>query len=87
MEGHPHPGQAEVLLVEWLRLLLLLAHQERLQELALQKALEPMEDEPKRPEQALMQAQVTLDLHKDSLILCECGLSARHPLSQCCMGN
>ena len=27
-EGHPHPGQAEVLLVEWLLLLLLLVRQE-----------------------------------------------------------
>ena len=54
MEGHPHPGQAEVLLVQWLQMMLLLAHQERLQELALQKALELMEDELKRPGQALM---------------------------------
>ena len=54
MEGHSHPGQAEVLLVEWLRLLLLLAHQESLQGLAGQKALELKEDELKRPGQALM---------------------------------
>ena len=30
---------------------------------------------------------MTLDLHEDSLILCKCSLSARHPLSQCCMGS
>ena len=47
-EGHPHPRQAEVLLVEWLLLLLLLASQERLQELALLKG------ELKRPGQTLM---------------------------------
>ena len=28
---------------------------------------------------------MTLDLHKDNLILCECSLGARHPLSQGCM--
>ena len=54
MEVHPHPRQAEVLLVEWLQLLLLLAHQERLQGLARQKVLELKEDELKRPGQALM---------------------------------
>ena len=46
--SHPHPEQAEVLLVEWLLLLLLLASQERLQGLAL------LEEELKRPGQALM---------------------------------
>ena len=30
---------------------------------------------------------MTLDLHEDSLILCECGLNACHPLSQCCIGS
>ena len=54
MEGHPHPGQAEVQLVEWLRLLLLLAHQESLQGLAGQKALGLKKSELKRPGQAPM---------------------------------
>ena len=49
MDGHPHPEQAEVPLVEWLRLLLLLAHQESLQGLAREKVLELKEDELKRP--------------------------------------
>ena len=48
MEVHPHPRQAEVLLVEWLQLLW------RLQGLARQKVLELKEDELKRPGQALM---------------------------------
>ena len=49
MEGHPHPEQVKVLLVEWLiLLLLLLSSQERLQGLAL------LEDEQKRPGHALM---------------------------------
>ena len=30
---------------------------------------------------------MTLDLHEDSLILYECGLDARHPLSQGYMGS
>ena len=46
--SHPHLEQAEVLLVEWLLLLLLLASQERLQGLAL------LEEELKRPGQAQM---------------------------------
>ena len=29
---------------------------------------------------------MTLVMHEDSLILCECGLGTRHPLSQGCMG-
>ena len=50
VEGHPYPRQAEVLLVEWLRLLLLLvACPESLQGLVGQKALELWEDELKRP--------------------------------------
>ena len=48
MVSHPHPEQVEVLLVEWLLLLLLLASQERLQRLAL------LEEELKRLGQALM---------------------------------
>ena len=48
MVGHPHPGQAEVLLAAWLLLLLLPASQERLQGLAL------MEEELKRPRHVLM---------------------------------
>ena len=48
-KGHPHSEKAEVLLVEWLLLLmLLLASQERLQRLAL------LEGELKRPGQALI---------------------------------
>ena len=57
MEGHPHPGQAKVLLVlleEWLSLLLLQACQEELQGLDGQRVLELKEDELKRPGQALM---------------------------------
>ena len=54
MEGHPHPGQVEVMIVEWLRLLLLLAHQDSLHGMARQKVLELKEDELKRPGQALM---------------------------------
>ena len=48
MESRPRPGQDEVLLAEWLRLLLLLASQEELQVLAL------LEGELKRSGQALM---------------------------------
>ena len=43
-----------MLLVEWLRLLLLLAYQGSLQGLVGQKELELKEDELKRPRQALM---------------------------------
>ena len=48
VESRPRPVQDEVLLAEWLRLLLLLASQEELQVLAL------LEGELKRPEQELM---------------------------------
>ena len=54
MEGHPHPGQAKVLLVERLLLLLLKTGQERLQGLAGQGVLALLKDELKRPKQALM---------------------------------
>ena len=54
MVGHPHPEQAEVLLAAWLLLLLLLASQERLQGMAGQWGLALLEEEPKRPGQALM---------------------------------
>ena len=51
MVGHPYLEQAEVLLVAWL---LLLANQERLQGLAGQWGLALLEEELKRPRQALM---------------------------------
>ena len=49
LESHRHPKQAEVLLVEWLLLLLLLESSERLQGLAEQWVLALLGKELKRP--------------------------------------
>ena len=52
--SHPHPEQVEVLLVEWLLLMLLLESPERLQGLAGHWVLDLLKEELKRPRKVLM---------------------------------